>query len=292
MLSEKIIKISVIIVAYKNQNLVEDCLASIYEFNDIGDSLEIIVVDNSPDNQKLDYSLKSKFQDINLIKNENFGFGQGNNVGVKQSKGKYLFFLNPDTMLIEPIFSYAYNRLEENSSIAMLGFQLVDINRKKNYSFFPMSSIGVFGTIIYKTMAFLGLYLDRFMFISGANMFMPKNIFYEIGMFDENIFMYGEEQDLTHRIHNISKKTSFCRSKKIIHLEGGTTENAEVALRRRIDSIEYYCEKYNKDFKSRLNKEIKISTHKLYLAKILKHPNSAKFISTIKVMSEYLEKQK
>ncbi len=291
MFLERDVKVSIIIVAYIEQAIVENCLASIYEFNDIGDALEVIVVDNSPNDNKLDDNVKLKYPNIVLIKNNNRGFGQGNNVGVRESKGKYLFFLNPDTILVEPILSYAYDRLEKDSSIAMLGFQLVDINRKKNHSFFPMISIGVFGTVIYKTMVFLGIYFDRIMFISGANMFMPKNIFHEIGMFDENIFMYGEEQDLTHRIHNISKKTSFCRSKNIIHLEGGTNEGAEVSLRRRIDSIEYYCKKYNKDFKSRLNKEIRINMHKRYLAKILKHPNSEKFSNTIKVMSEYLDKQ-
>lgn len=292
MSSEKIIEISLIIVAYKNQNLVEDCLTSIYKFNDIEESLEVIVVDNSPDDQRLDDSLKTKFPDIKLIKNENFGFGQGNNVGVKESIGKYLFFLNPDTMLIEPIFCYAYNKLERDSSIAMLGFQLVDINRKKNHSFFPMISIGVFGTVIYKSMVFLGLYFEPLMFISGANMFMPRSVFYEIGMFDENIFMYGEEQDLTHRIHNIGKKTFFCRNKKIIHLEGGTSGDSEIALRRRIDSIEYYCEKYGKSFKSYLDKEIKINKHKLYIANIFKHPNREKFSNNIEVMLQYLERQK
>lgn len=292
MCSKKTIKVSIIIVAYKNQNLVEDCLTSIYQFNDIEDSLEVIVVDNSPDDQRLDDSLKLKFPDIKLIKNENFGFGQGNNVGVKESIGKYLFFLNPDTMLIEPLLYYAYNKMERDSSIAILGFQLVDINGKKNHSFFPIISIGVFGTVIYKAMIFLGLYFEPLMFISGANMFMPRDVFYDIGMFDENIFMYGEEQDLTHRIHNIGKKTSFCRSKKIIHLEGGTSGDSEVALRRRIDSVEYYCKKHNKSFKSYLDKEIKTNKHKLYIAKIFKHPNREKFNNTIEVMLQYSARQK
>lgn len=94
------VELSVIIVAYKNKDILTDCIDSIMENNDDPDKVEIIIVDNSPDYELYDY-ISSKYPQLLMIKSDNRGFGAGNNTGVKNSRGQYLLFLNPDTILIE-----------------------------------------------------------------------------------------------------------------------------------------------------------------------------------------------
>ena len=81
---------SVIIVSYKKLDILIDCLDSIYKYNDIGDKLEIIVVDNSPEDNIYNY-IKSNYNDVRILKSENKGFGAGNNLGAKIARGEYLF---------------------------------------------------------------------------------------------------------------------------------------------------------------------------------------------------------
>ena len=85
--------LSVIIVAYRNIALLRDCIDSIYRFNDIGDELEVVVSDNSPD-MELYNEIATDYPSVKLVKNDNIGFGAGNNRGYEASSGKYLFFFN------------------------------------------------------------------------------------------------------------------------------------------------------------------------------------------------------
>ena len=76
-------------------------LNSIYQFNDINDQLEIIVVDNSPTNENVrDYVYSCSFNNIKYIKADNKGFGNGNNIGARIANGEILAFINPDIIFI------------------------------------------------------------------------------------------------------------------------------------------------------------------------------------------------
>ena len=137
-------ELSVILVAYKSGTIVRQALESIAQYNDIGDELEVIVVDNSPEKERI----YPDIQDIPLphfqyVPSDNRGFGAGNNEGVKVSKGKILAFLNPDIILVEPIFKKIIQRFQKES-IGMLGIQLCYENGKPGFSFYndyQMSSI-------------------------------------------------------------------------------------------------------------------------------------------------------
>jgi GT2 family glycosyltransferase len=87
--------VSVIIVNYKVRDLLFKSIESIYKSRPLT-TFEIIVVDND-ERKNIKNILKRKFPKVIYVPNQNKGFGQANNSGVKQAKGKYLFFLNPDT---------------------------------------------------------------------------------------------------------------------------------------------------------------------------------------------------
>jgi GT2 family glycosyltransferase len=249
------IEFSVVIVSYKNLDILIDCLNSITQFNDIGDKLEVIVVDNSGDDYIVDY-IKSNYGWVNCIKNDNKGFGEANNVGAKVAKGKYLLFLNPDTILVEPIFKFAINKFENNQRLSLFGVKLVDINLNSNFSFYYLPKIRLFSSIRIKLANRFNLFSNRNMYISGANLFVRKVDFFECGMFDENIFMYYEEPDIINRIKKLNKHINFYKQKKIIHLEGKTTNNNDLSFTRRIESKIYYCNKNDLNVKKYLKNEL------------------------------------
>lgn len=257
-------KISVIIVSYKNLKVIIECLDSIYKHNDIGNLLEVIVIDNSPEDNIYDY-IRENYPNVILVHNENRGFGQANNIGAKLSKGKYLLFLNPDTILIESVFKFAIYKFEQDINLAQFGVKLVDRDYNKRMSFFVIDKHGLINKICNK----FNLFIDGKMFICGADIFITKDIFINCGMFDENIFMYNEEADLTRRVKCLKKKTSYFKNKSIIHLEGKTTINNKIAIEQRMKSQRYYCDKYNVSYKNKLNSEIRYTYIKMVIYKFL-----------------------
>ena len=256
------IKLSIIIVSYKNIELLKLCLDSIYSFNDIGASLEIIVSDNSPDMQVYEF-VKENYSNVIVTHNfKNRGFGYGNNRGYELSTGEYLLFLNPDTYLIEPIFKYCIDFFKRDTELAAFGLRLVKPNFEKNFSYGLLDSSGVVDWIKLLNYWRTDTFLEGKMFTSGANLFIRREVFEKIGHFDEHIFMYYEESDILHRIQELNKnyKMSYLKEKRIVHLEGATQRDDDNAVinsyKRQLESFKYYCKKYELPIKEYLKKDI------------------------------------
>jgi N-acetylglucosaminyl-diphospho-decaprenol L-rhamnosyltransferase len=264
-------KISIIIVTYNSEKVIQECLESIQKFNDIDKGLEIIIVDNSPI-----FSINSFVSslildlDIQLIHNpENGGFGQGNNIGVKASSGELLFILNADTILTEPIFLYMIEEFK-NPALTAAGFKLVGRNGIVNDSFalFPEYNYIYFfmpTKLLYFLVLKLGM-LSKFIFPWGADFIVRKKGFINAGMFDEKIFLCNEEPDLIKRL-KVNKVKIF--NKSIIHLEGHTTEISNVRFNEWLISTHYYFDKYNLDFSKFLKIEIKLNLLKIRIRRLL-----------------------
>jgi GT2 family glycosyltransferase len=281
------ITLSVIIVAYKNFEIVIDCLESIARFNDIGAQLEVIVVDNSP-NAEVARAIDSRFPSVTTLPNKNNGFGEGNNAGAKIARGDFFLFLNPDTILVEPIFSFALKKFSENPKLSLFGVKLIDRNLQRNFSFYLLNGGGFLRSMFIKLANRLDLYIDGLMYIAGADMFVRRTDFFASGGFDEKIFMYYEEPDLTRRLRALGKKTGYFNDRKIIHLEGGTTADSELALRRRLDSAIYYCKKYSLNAESMLRRELRYERFKAFLSRINLVSREKQANAKIRVLSEYL----
>lgn len=272
-MADKHIKVSVVIVAYVNVDDLVSCLNSILEFNDIGEQLEIIVVDNSPGLSLYNF-IVDEFPSVSVIKNENNGFGGGNNVGARRAQGEYILFLNPDTVLVEPIFAGSVKEMEKyrNRDVAMMGFQLIGESGDRRFSFYWIKSGGLFRSFTIKLFKSLGCFLSGSMCLAGADLFIRRKEFFEAGMFDENIFMYYEEPDLTLRLLKIGKKSRFIRRFRIVHLEGGTTGKGSAELKvleRRMESLKYFSYKHFDEqfFKDRVNLELRYARFKFFVSK-------------------------
>src|SRR5438309_5799082 len=93
-------KLSIIVLTYNTSKLTERCVRSILKYYKslIGKEVEIIVVDNASTDQTI--SNLKKIQSLKLIENrENYGFSKGNNIGARTALGKYILFLNSDTVV-------------------------------------------------------------------------------------------------------------------------------------------------------------------------------------------------
>ena len=120
------IKLSVIIVTYNSEKDIFDCLQSLYANNNLNEGeLEVIVVDNnSAQHEEMFAKIHSLYQNVRTIKNnQNGGYGQGNNVGIRQAKAPIILIMNPDVRLTTPCFQKVTRAFEQDDRLSMYGMR-------------------------------------------------------------------------------------------------------------------------------------------------------------------------
>ena len=223
--------VSVIIVTYNSEKHIFDCLDALYANNDIGDALEVVIVDNQSvsfaETQQL---LKSKYGDgLVIIQNDrNGGYGQGNNVGIRKASAPIIMIMNPDVRLIEPVFKKAIEAFKDQR-VVQFGMQQLDKNGNRAYSFAVSSWIHpCIGLPLTSICNKLKWYFPKIMYLCGACFFIRKSSFEEVGLFDERLFMYFEEDDIHYRLMKGKKNTIvYDKSLGYLHLHGLYSEHKE-----------------------------------------------------------------
>lgn len=228
------IDVSIILINYKNAKLTSDAVDSVIE-KSRGFSYEIIVVDNS--NDSAEFAALSKLLEGKAIcvdAKANLGFGKGNNLGVVQSKGKYVHFLNNDTLLMNNAICELFRFLEEHHAAGIAGSNLYSLDGKPNHSFTPYVSTAKDPLKSSSILAIIRRHLLRrpdFNYgckplkigghVVGASLMISRADFDRLGGFDKDIFMYAEEALLCYRLINeLGLEIYNVPSSKIIHFEG------------------------------------------------------------------------
>ena len=199
-------RLSIIIVTYNSEKDIFDCISSIKQWSDIPfDELELIIVDNNSRNtDSIFEQLRSLYSnDIVLIKNtHNGGYGQGNNMGIRRATAPVILIMNPDVRMIEPVFKTTLDAFERNNSLCMYGMkQMLSATEVSSNSFCCAYTVnGYLQTIMTSIGNRFDYYLPRYMHFSGSCFFIKKEMFEQVGLFDETIFMYGEEEDIHYRM--------------------------------------------------------------------------------------------
>lgn len=237
---------SVVIVSYRNKTVLDSCLDSIERFNDIGQSLQVIVVEQTEDDS-IYLSLLESGRDITVVRADNRGFGAGNNIGFELVDSPYVLFLNPDTELTEPIFSYAINFFQSNPKIGLFGMKLIGSDGSAIFSFSDREPCGPARYFAAKVRNRFDLFSSTNMYIEGADMFVRSSAFRLCGRFDERMFMYWEESDLCNRLNEAGFNVGFIKEKKIIHL-GGMSSGSSSTYPFFLDSLELLSEKTNSSY--------------------------------------------
>jgi GT2 family glycosyltransferase len=221
--------VSIILVNYNTKDLIINCINSIKEHT-IGLSYEIIIVDNGSKDGSKDFFSKQK--DITyLYQTNNIGFGQANNLGARFARGKYLFLLNSDTILINNAIKVLYQFITTHGkTTGIVGGILTDTNNQENGSFgyFPTMKDSMLklikkgrSNLKYSKKQLLDLTHKGFCevdYVLGADMMISKHLFENLQGFDPAFFMYYEESDLQKRSSNKGYKNYIIKTAQIHHL--------------------------------------------------------------------------
>jgi len=245
-----VVRVSVVIVTYNSTGLLKECLDSIFFYNDIGEQLEVLVVDNnSQDIDKLKRLIVSEANSVRLIENTiNGGYGQGNNLGIREALGDIIMIMNPDVRLRESIFNKAIKRLDSAANCVLLGMKQWDtnLNRGESYRMDDPYSFFLKDIVTVKISNMLDCFDPSRMYISGACFFVKKQEFELVGLFDEKIFMYYEECDIKRRIINTFGKGSIRYDKKLSYIHAHPCVKFDSKSDKRLlDSLMYFSQKYN-----------------------------------------------
>lgn len=226
-------KLSIIIVNYNTQDLLKNCLDSLFT-NRPQAGYEIIVVDNnSSDGSK---EIIRRYPKVKTIFNEqNLGFGKANNLGIKMTRGDYVLLLNSDTIVLPQSIDKVIQYLENNPSVGILGPRLVGQNgeiRQMSWVFLPtlfwefiqkmLSPRNIKNLAIRRIVNILQKKTRKVPSVAGASMFIRRKVFEEVGFLDENLFLYFEEPDFCLRVKKHGWKIVFYPAAEIIHLLGET----------------------------------------------------------------------
>ena len=256
-------QLSVIILNYNVRYFLEQCVQSVQKALTNLDA-EIIVVDNNSTDDSCEM-MKRLFPHIKLIENPvNVGFPKGNNIAVAEAKGEYICILNPDTVVAEDTFEKILNSqfTIHNSQLGIIGCKLID----GTGNFLPESKRGVptpwvaftkiFG--LYKISSFFGKYYAQHLtenqsgkvdILVGAFMVLKRDLYLQIGGFDENCFMYSDDIDLSYMIQKLGKENFYFHDTSVIHYKGESTVRDEMYLKRFREAMQFF---YKKHFKKSL----------------------------------------
>lgn len=221
--------ISIIIVNYRQKDFLEKCIRSIYE-TFLSYPFETIIVNNSPAEDL--HSFGSRYANLKIILNENRGYSQANNLAAKNSAGKYLFFLNADTE-IRSDFLKTFTDEFEHRQFGAAGMKLHNTDGSFQLSFwkevnFRNERINKHAEKMFKErnehfISELEKEYDDVKavdWVSGAAMIIRKDIFENIGGFDENFFLFYEDADICKRLTDNGFTNYFFPFAGIIHHKG------------------------------------------------------------------------
>ena len=227
--------VSVIIVSYKVRYYIEQCLNSV--LRSVADA-QILVVDNNSDDGSVEY-LRERFPQAAIIANDfNAGFGKANNMALAKATGRYVLFLNPDTVVAERTIPGCIEYMEAHPEVGAVGVRMQYGNGRfalesrrslptPSVSFWHMTGLG---KLFPKSKVFAKYhrtYLDKdsecpIDVVSGAYMFVRKEALDRTGGFDEAFFMYGEDIDLSYRILQAGYQNRYLPL-PMVHYKGEST---------------------------------------------------------------------
>jgi GT2 family glycosyltransferase len=235
--------LSVIIVNYNVKHFLEQCIYSVQAAaRDL--ETEIIVVDNHSSDGSMLY-LPPKFPAVQFKENnENMGFAKACNQGLAMAKGRYILFLNPDTIVPEDCFVQCIQFMQSHPRAGGLGVRMIDGSGKflkESKRSFPSPL-----TSLYKLFGLSRLFPHSRIFsryhlghlpehsnnevdvLAGAFMMIPREVLDKTGGFDENFFMYGEDVDLSFRIQQAGYSNYYFADSSIIHFKGESTRKGSM----------------------------------------------------------------
>ncbi|MGZ8557104.1 MAG: glycosyltransferase family 2 protein [Chitinophagaceae bacterium] len=242
--------LSIVIVNYNVKHFLEQCLFSVLKATNSLQA-EIFVIDNNSTDNSIDY-LQPKFPAVHFTANEeNAGFAKACNQGLMQTSGKYILFLNPDTIISEDCFEKCIDFFDSHTDAGAIGIKMLDgsgkfLKESKRSFPSPLTSLfKLFGLsrLFPHSKVFSKYHLgnldkdkdNEVDVLAGAFMMIKKELLDNTGGFDEIFFMYGEDVDLSYRMQKSinpatgnNYKNYYFSGSSIIHFKGESTKRASM----------------------------------------------------------------
>jgi len=213
--------VSVIIVSYQTADLIGACLSSVISQKDCRQ--EIIVVDNASSDGSAVF-IADNFPGVHLISNtKNLGFAAANNQALPHCQGRYLLFLNPDTILQDGCLAAAITFMNIHPELGLAGLQILnpDGSDQESISYHYLSQRYASGELA-------GL-PGKIAAVMGAAMIAPREVINTIGGFDADFFLYGEDEDLCLRLRRRGFLIGYIPGARVIHYHGQSERGATTA---------------------------------------------------------------
>ena len=231
--------LTIVIVTFRSEKVIDNCIKS------ISDQIKIIVVDNSND-QNLKDSLEKKYENVEcILSSSNLGMGSGNNLGLNNVKTDYALILNPDVILQENTISEIINESKKIESFAVLS-PLSEDQKNPNYKIKQNDKKNINNLNPFKVKS-----VDGFAMLLNLKEINQIDDFRNKKYFDENFFMYLENDDFCKRLSQCNQNIYIIPKSKIKHLGAKAVSDEyayEVELSRNwhwIWSRFYYNKKYS-----------------------------------------------
>ncbi|HEY9717007.1 MAG TPA: glycosyltransferase family 2 protein [Trichormus sp.] len=231
-------RVSIVIVNWKTPKLLARCLDSILADARAGE-FEIIVVDNASDDGSVEL-LRDSYSCVRTVANtENVGFSRACNQVIPQAKGRFIFLLNPDTLVVDNAVSKLADFMDVHSDCGAAGPKVLNPDRSLQLACrraFPTPE-AAFYRLTYLSRLFPNhpkfskynlthadpnqeLEVDA---LSGSAMMVRREVVEQIGLLDEDIFMFGEDIDWCWRIKQAKWKVFYTPDPVVIHEHGAAS---------------------------------------------------------------------
>lgn len=241
------LKLSVIIVNYNVKYYLDQCIRSVLRaFEEMNTPAEIIVVDNHSADGSVDY-LEKRYPQmlypmVRFVRSaHNLGFARANNIAIRQSRGEYVLLLNPDTIVGEDALKASVDFMDAHEDAGAVGVRMLGAQGRRAMESrrgLPTPMVSFF-----KMLGFCNRWPHHRLFgkyymgylpwdepcqievVSGAYCMLRRKALDEVGLLDEDFFMYGEDIDLSYRVlkggyHNYYLPVD------ILHYKGESTQKS------------------------------------------------------------------
>lgn len=237
--------VSIVVVNWNTRDVLLNCLASVYAQTQ-GIDFELILVDNASSDGSAEM-VREEFPQVILIANsENRGFAAANNQGMQIAQGRYVLLLNPDTIVLDQAIPKTIAFADRNMDIAVVGCQVWLNETEIQQTCFSFPSLS---SIFFKETGLRRLFPKSRIFgkadygwwdrksqmdvdvVSGMYMLVRRDAIKQVGLMDEDYFVYAEEADWCSRFWKAGWRCVFIPGARIIHLDGGGKSTAQTSTK-------------------------------------------------------------
>jgi len=237
------VDLSIVIISWNTADLLAQCLASIYTCPPDND-FEVLVVDNASTDDTVQI-VRQQYPQVKLLENKkNVGFATANNQAVRHSTGRYVLLLNPDTKVKPGALKKLVEFIDTTPQAGAVGARILNPDESLQTSCYPAPTLArEFWRLFhldalwpYGSYHMSGWQIDRPREVDvllGACLLLRKSALDQVGLLDENYFIYSEEVDLCYRLRKAGWPLYWVPQAQVIHYGGQSTQQvaAEMFMR-------------------------------------------------------------